>query len=71
MIKKFGTEFNILLEVSCQELKSATLPEIAEGVIKVREGKVEIKPGYDGVYGRISLFSKGEQKKLSKQKTLF
>ena len=71
LIKKFGTEFNILLEVSRQELKSATLPEIAEGVIKVREGKVEIKPGYDGVYGRISLFSKGEQKKLSKQKTLF
>jgi len=47
------------------------LPEIAEGVIRIREGKVDIEPGYDGVYGKIRIFSKGEQKTLSKQGTLF
>jgi len=53
------------------ELETVTLPEIAEGIIRVREGKVYIEPGYDGIYGKIRIFSKGEQKTLSKQGTLF
>ncbi|MFH1820531.1 MAG: endonuclease Q family protein [Candidatus Nealsonbacteria bacterium] len=70
LIKNFKTEFTVLLNASRQELESATLPEIAEGVIRVREGKVFIEPGYDGVYGKVKLFSRGEQKELSKQGTL-
>ena len=70
LIKKLSNEFNILLDVSKEGLVSATLPEIAEGIIRVREGKVFITPGYDGVFGKISIFSKGEQKSLSKQGTL-
>jgi len=71
LIKKFGSEFEVLLSVSPENLKAATLPEIAEAIIRVREGKVEVDPGYDGVFGKIRIFSKGEQKILSKQKTLF
>ncbi|GAI27911.1 unnamed protein product, partial [marine sediment metagenome] len=71
LIEKFGSEFNILLEVSPGNLEGVTLPEIAEGIIRVREGKVFKEPGYDGVYGKIRLFSQEEQKKLSKQETLF
>ncbi|GAI13983.1 unnamed protein product, partial [marine sediment metagenome] len=70
LIKKLSNEFNILLGVSKKDLVSATLPEIAEGIIRVREGKVFIIPGYDGVFGKINIFSKGEQKNLSKQGTL-
>ena len=70
LIKKLGNEFKILLDASSAELTSATLPEIAEGIIRVREGKVFIEPGYDGVYGKVRIFSQGEQKNLSKQGTL-
>ncbi|MFH1575476.1 MAG: endonuclease Q family protein, partial [Candidatus Nealsonbacteria bacterium] len=71
MIKKLGSELNILLEIPKQDLTGATLPEIVEGIIRVREGHVSITPGYDGVYGKVSIFSKGEQKSIKKQKTLF
>lgn len=71
LIEKLGNEFNVLLEASCQELKKATLPEIAEGIDRVRKGKVYIDPGYDGVYGKIRIFSYGETKKTIGQKSLF
>lgn len=71
LIKKFGSEFEILLNTSYQDLQTSTLPEIAEGIKRVREGKVNIEPGYDGVFGRIRIFSQGEQKALSKQGILF
>jgi len=71
LIEKFENEFKVLLDVSRQDLENATLPEIAEGIIRVKEGRVNIEPGYDGVYGKLRIFSKGEQKTLSKQGTLF
>ena len=70
LIKKLGSEFHILLDATKEDIASATLPEIAEGIIRVREGKVFIAPGYDGVFGKIKIFSKDEQKNLSKQSTL-
>ena len=71
LIEKFGEEFKILLESSQGDLESATSPEISEGIIRAREGNVYIEPGYDGVYGKVKIFSREEKKDLSKQKTLF
>jgi uncharacterized protein (TIGR00375 family) len=71
LIEKFGSEFNVLLFASRQDLEAATLPEIAEGIERVRQCKVSILPGYDGVYGKIKIFSEGEKGNFSKQETLF
>ncbi len=70
LIKNFDSEFDILLNVPEAEFKNITLPEIAKGIIKVRQGKVFIEPGYDGVFGKARIFSKSERKKMSKQNIL-
>ena len=71
LIEKFGNEFEILLNSSCQDLQGQSRPEIVEGIKRLREGKLFIEPGYDGVYGKIRIFSKGEQEIPLRQKTLF
>lgn len=47
------TEFEILLNTPLEELKKYVSTELAELIIKNREGKIKIKPGYDGVYGKL------------------
>ena len=71
LIKRIGSEFKVLLEAKQEDIMAASLPEIAEGVIRVREGKVNVKPGFDGEFGKISIFGKEEKKGISGQKTLF
>jgi len=70
LINAFGTEFNVLLEVDKKKIASNSLPEIAEAIERVRNGKVSIEPGYDGEFGKIKIFKQGI-KTNKKQNTLF
>ena len=70
LIAKGKNEFNILLELSYDELGKITSPQIVEGVKRNREGKVFIEPGFDGQYGVVKLFSPKEKKK-ARQNSLF
>jgi uncharacterized protein (TIGR00375 family) len=71
LVTQFGTEFNILIKLSKEDLLSKLSPRIAEGIIRVRDGKVEIKAGYDGEYGIISIFGGEEKKDKQEQLSLF
>jgi len=71
LIKKFGSELKILLEISEEELRKSVDPIIVEGIKRVREGKVEIRPGYDGEYGEVKIFNDGEREKMKTQQALF
>ncbi len=66
LVEKGGSEFRILLEASPEELGSFVPPKILEGIIRMRQGKVSIVPGHDGVYGKITLFP--EKKRESERK---
>jgi uncharacterized protein (TIGR00375 family) len=53
LVNAFGSELNVLAEASEEGLKKITKEKIAEMIIMVRNGRIKIKPGYDGVYGEL------------------
>ncbi len=68
IISKFGSELNVLLNVGKEELEKVTDEKIAEAIMKNREGKIKIKPGYDGVYGEPVFEERVKEKKENKVK---
>jgi len=69
LIKKGGSEMNVLLDEPLENLEKMTLPIIVEGIKRVREGKLIVEPGFDGQYGVVKIFSPKE--KEDKQRKLF
>lgn len=49
-IKRFGSELNVLLNAPKKELEEVD-KRMVDVILKNREGKIKIRPGYDGVYG--------------------
>ena len=63
LVERGGSELKILLDAAPDELATFVPPRILEGIIRMRQGKVSIAPGHDGVYGKISLFPDKPDKK--------
>ncbi len=71
-LSNFGTEFDILMRASREELIKKLPVRVVEGIMRARSGKINIKPGYDGEYGVISIFGNdAAQEKHEQQLDLF
>lgn len=67
-----GGELPLLLEADIQKIAQFSDSRVAEGVRRVREGKLEIAPGYDGEYGKIKIFGEdGKKEDAASQQGLF
>jgi DNA helicase-2/ATP-dependent DNA helicase PcrA len=68
LIQHFGSEFTILLDADVGDLERGSSGLLAEGVKRVRNGKVIRQPGYDGEFGVIRVFTEIERKSFGRQK---
>jgi uncharacterized protein (TIGR00375 family) len=72
LVERGGSEFGILLDAAPEDLAAFVPDRIREGILRMRQGRVSIVPGHDGVYGKINLFAEhGETKEPAEQLTLF
>lgn len=67
MLGELGPEFSILREVPVSDIERVAGPCVAEGIRRLREGKVERTPGFDGEYGKIKLLDPAEIEALNGQ----
>jgi uncharacterized protein (TIGR00375 family) len=61
LLAELGPELHILRELDPGQIeRRGGEPLVAEGVRRMRAGKVRIDPGYDGEFGRVHLLDDGE-----------
>lgn len=70
IIARFGSEFNVLLTAPLDEIRAFS-PLLGEAVARIRENRVIRQPGYDGEFGVIRVFEKGERQRLAGQSSMF
>lgn len=69
LINYFENEFNILLNISPEDISRVSDEKIALGILKMREGEVLLEPGYDGEYGKVKILI--DSSNIEPQNTLF
>lgn len=70
LLAKLGSEFHVLMDAFLPDIERAASPLVAEAVDRMRAGRVHIRPGYDGEYGRIKIFDDGERDGIKGQGAL-
>jgi len=60
---RFGSQLTILRDVPAEDLRRIS-PGLAEAVTRMRQGKVARQAGFDGQFGRITVFSDEERRDL-------
>jgi len=61
LIARFGNEYTVLIDAPKEEMVKIIDPQVAEAVVRVREEKVKVTPGYDGVYGQLVIFGEKQE----------
>jgi uncharacterized protein (TIGR00375 family) len=67
LVKAFGDEYTVVMDAPQGKMSEIVDRRIAEAIVRVREEKAEVVPGYDGVYGRLLIFGeKREERQVEK-----
>lgn len=71
VLEALGSEFAILHTLTTDAIDQGGVPLLAEAILRMRRGRVNISSGYDGEYGSIKVFKPEEMEALLGQKSLF
>lgn len=71
LIDALGPELAILRTAPLDLIRDSAGELVAEGIRRVREGRLTIVPGYDGEYGRVQVFTDAERRELVGEARLF
>lgn len=55
LVDRFGSEMQVLHNVSVEELSKVVKEDIARNIVLAREGKIGIEVGGGGVYGKVGM----------------
>jgi uncharacterized protein (TIGR00375 family) len=71
LLEELGNEFSILLDRPMADIERAGSPKLREAISRVRAGKVNIAPGFDGQYGKIKIFEEIGRRQVKGQTLMF
>jgi uncharacterized protein (TIGR00375 family) len=69
-VRRFGSEFALLLRTPLEEIGRQS-PLLEKAISRIREGRVIRRPGYDGTFGSIRMFTEGELERPGETSGLF
>ena len=71
LMKEAGPELELLLNLPVNEVPKFGREILPEAISRMRDKKIYIKEGFDGEYGRINVFQKGEKFLFDQQESFF
>ncbi|RMG69330.1 MAG: hypothetical protein D6710_09005 [Nitrospirae bacterium] len=71
LVGELGPEFYVLKEAPLEDIERVGGQELAEGIRRMRQRQVNIRPGFDGEFGKIRLFEEPERFEVKGQIALF
>ena len=71
LLARVGPELHVLREAPLEDVARAAGELAAEGVRRLRAGRVSLEPGYDGEYGKVKIMDERERALFFGQMSMF
>ncbi|MBA2879809.1 uncharacterized protein (TIGR00375 family) [Desulfosalsimonas propionicica] len=71
VISRLGPELRVLHDMPAEEIRASGNGLLAEAIERMQAGRVHRQPGFDGQYGRVTIFTPEQREHLTGQQVLF